>query len=129
MSTEGIGLHELWLISTSHFFAVTHAKILKRELALPIEKRSAATETRQLHVASGQRFNAGDFVLCLAVRAAEHVGRVGRLAATSPRLEPRRSVYRRGCSSCLVRIKTKLLELPSPVRVWITQALDVDAAG
>jgi hypothetical protein len=34
-----------------------------------------------------------------------------------------------GWSSCLVRIKTKLLELPSPVRVWITQALDVDAAG
>ena len=27
-----------------------------------------------------------------------------------------------------MRIKTKLLELPGPVRVWITQALDVDAA-
>ena len=31
-------------------------------------------------------------------------------------------------SSCLVRIKTMLLELPGPIRVGITQALDVDAA-
>ena len=27
-----------------------------------------------------------------------------------------------------MRIKTKLLELPSPARVWITQTLGVDAA-
>jgi hypothetical protein len=27
-----------------------------------------------------------------------------------------------------VRIKTKLLELLAPVRVWITEALDIDAA-
>ena len=27
-----------------------------------------------------------------------------------------------------MRIKTKPLQLPSPVRVWIAQALDVDAA-
>jgi hypothetical protein len=71
MSTEGIGLHELWSITTSQFFAVARAKILKRELAFAIEKRSAATETRQLHVVSGGRFYANDFIICVAVRAAE----------------------------------------------------------
>jgi hypothetical protein len=53
----------------------SYAEILERVLAYSIWKRTAATQAGQLPVVRRRRLNADDFVLCLAARAAEDVGR------------------------------------------------------
>ena len=100
-------------------FLVMGDAMLTQKIALEtFGRRALAVANRCLIVDLQLRSNAGRRRLC-----------VGRLAATSPRLEP--PTYRHAFErwiSCLMRISTKLLELPGPVRVWIAQTLDVDAA-